>query len=281
MLESTSSSSPQPDSTPVAGSSSSHPARWPARTRKIAILGFGRTVKDCPWQDESWELWGMNGFWRAAEPDYGVKAPEERYSLWLDMHSVEYTRAYGKAAGFGDKQERWLEQPHAFPILMLGEDHAFPSVLRYPIEDVVARAGRDYFSSTVAYALAFALTLEDVAEVGLWGVDLTHDSEYAHQRPCAEYWCGRLEGAGIKVTRHEKSALLTQRFRYGYEGENPLLVELRAALMDQAVGLAKAVAKSREASEAALRQANTDDGALQTVRDILEHLGAWEHGGQI
>ena len=270
--------SPQPDSTPAAGSSSSLP---PVRTRKIAILGFGRTVKDCPWQDPSWELWGMNGFWRAAEPDYGVKAAEDRYTLWFDTHSIEYTRLYGKVAGFGDKQERWLEQPHPFPILMLGEDPAFPSVVPYPIETVVALTGRDYFTSTVAYALALALISGDVAEVGLWGIDLTHGTEYADQRPCAEYWIGRLEGAGIKVTRPEKSALLNQRFRYGYEGENPLLVELRDGLMKQVKGLEGAVEKSKATAEAALAQAHTDNGALQTVRDLLEHLSIWEHGGQI
>lgn len=283
--------SPQPD-LPAAGSSSSSgnhitvsASGWiperPARTRRIAILGFGRTVKDCPWQDESWELWGMNGFWRAAEPDYGVKAGEERFSLWFDMHTVEYTRAYGRVAGFGDAQERWLERPHPFPILMLDQDRAFPSVLPYPIEDVVAKVGRDYFTSTVAYALAFALTLDDVAEVGLWGIDLVHDTEYAAQRPCAEYWIGRLEAAGVKVAVHDRSALLKQRHRYGYEGENPLLAELRQALVVQAEGLAKAVAKSNAEIERAKAQAHTDDGALQTVRELLNRLDVWERGGQI
>lgn len=291
MLEST---SPQPDSSPAADSFASSaeavavarvleqlPARAPARTRKVAILGFGQTVKDCPWQDPSWELWAMNGFWRAAEPDYGIKAAEDRYTLWLDMHSVEYTRAYGKAAGFGDAQEKWLEQPHPFPILMLDEDPAFPSVHRFPIEDLVATLGRDYFTSTVAYAIAFALAQADVAEIALFGIDLTHGSEYEQQRPCAEYWVGRAEAAGIKVVIHEGSALLKQRHRYGYEGQNPLLAELRTQLIDQMTGITAAVQKNTAEAERLRDQLHTDDGALQAVRAVLERLDVWERGGRI
>ncbi len=245
--------------------------------RKVAILGFGRTVKDCPWEDPTWELWGMNGFWRAAEPDFGIKAPEERYSLWLDLHSVEYTRAYGKKAGFGDQQERWLELEHPFPVYMLEECEAFPSVVRFPIEQLIQKVGRDYFTSTVAYALAAGLALAldgKIQEVGLWGIDLVHDTEYADQRPCAEYWCGRLEGAGVKVTTHPNSAILRQRHRYGYEAANPLATELLAALVKQAEGLEKAVEKARG-------QSLVDHGALQTVREQIERIEAWERGGRV
>lgn len=253
----------------------------PLRTRKIAILGFGETVKDCPWQDPTWELWGMNGFWRAAEADFGITAPEDRYTLWFDMHSLAYTREYGKQAGFGDKQERWLEQPHPFRIFMLEDAPAFPSVDRFPIEDVSEELGRDYFTSTVAYALAYALTLPDVAEIGLWGIDLTHNSEYADQRPCAEYWAGRIEAAGIKLAIHEKSAMLRQRQRYGYEPENPMLGELRAVLQRQVAGLTEAIQKNQANADAIKAQMHTDDGALQTCRGLLDRLDVWERGGRI
>lgn len=276
MLESV--SYPPPVDYPAADTSFSRPVR----TRKLAILGFGETVRDAPVADPSWELVAMNGFWRAAEPDFQITAPEERYSLWLDMHTVEFTRAYGKAAGFDDKQERWLEKEHPFPIFMLDEDPVFPSVIRFPIEDVIAKVGRDYFTSSVAYALAWALAnLETVAEVGLWGIDLTHSSEYADQRPCAEYWIGRLESAGIKVTIHENSALLKQRQRYGYEIANPLYSEIRAAVMEQAASLSKAIQEGQAKQSDIMSQMHTDDGALQACRGILERLNVWNRGGRI
>lgn len=223
----------------------------------------------------------MNGFWRAAEPDYGIKAPEDRYTLWFDMHTVEYTRAYGQAAGFGDAQERWLEKPHPFPILMLDESPAFPAVRAFPLEAVVQKLGRDYFTSTVAYALTFALACDDIAEIGLWGIDLAHHTEYSDQRPCAEYWIGRAEAAGLKVTIHEESALLTQRYRYGYEDTNPLLVELRGHLNGVADQLAKSVAKGNEEMERLKCQAHTDDGARQMALSVLERVELWSRGGKV
>lgn len=268
---------PQPSVTVAGGSLPTHIRR----TRKVALIGFGATARDCPWQDESWELWGMNGFWRAAKADYGVEAPEERYSLWFDMHSRDYIEAYGKAAGVGDKQQEWLKQEHQFPIFMLEEHEEFPSVLAFPLELVVKMTGRDYFTSTVAYMLAFALAQADVAEVGLWGVDLVHSTEYEHQRPCAEYWIGRLEAAGITVTIHPDSALLNGRTRYGYEDTNPLLKELRAHLQMQAASVEKAVAKNREEQERLVAQMHTDDGAHQMIRGLLDRLDIWERGGRI
>ncbi len=261
--------------TPVAVSSEPRPAR------KIAILGFGRTVKDCPWQDPSWELIGMNGFWRAAKPDFGIDVPEERYALWFDMHSLEYTRAYGKKAGFGDAQERWLEKEHPFPVFMLEENPAFPSVLAFPIDDLVEKLGRDYFTSSVSYEIAYALCLPNVAEIGLWGIDLTHDSEYADQRPCAEYWIGRAEAMGIKVTVHEQSAMLKQRYRYGYEDANPLAGAMRAELTRQAAALTAAMAAHQEEIVQRTNQLHTDDGALQIIREVIGRLDTWGRGGRI
>jgi len=251
------------------------------RTRKVAILGFAETVKDCPWQDESWELWGMNGFWRAAEKDFGVKAAEERYSLWFDMHTIEYTREYGKVAGFGDAQERWLEKEHPFPIFMIEAAASFPSVRRFPIESVIASVGRDYFTSTVAYAIAYAAALPDVAEIGLWGIDLAHDSEYADQRPCAEYHIARAEDRGIKVTTHERSALMRQRVRYGYDQEHPLLTELRNGVQNQVSGLRKAIERHTAEMDRLRTQANTDDGALQAMTGLLSRLELYARGGRI
>lgn len=257
------------------------PFSAPTRTRKIAILGFGDTVSDAPIDDPSWDIWAMNGFWRAAEADHGIKAPEERYSLWFDTHTIEWTRQYGKAAGFGDAQERWLEKPHPFPILMLDESPAFPSVRRYPVEDVVAKLGRDYFTSTVAYALALAISQDDVAEISLWGIDLTHNTEYAQQRPCAEYWIGRADGLGIKVTTHEDSALMKQRFRYGCEPADDLCAQLKGAIRKQIDVASKAIDKSKAEMEHLRNQSHTDDGARQAMFVMLERLEEYSRGGRI
>jgi hypothetical protein len=262
-----------------------HSATYPPpapKGRRIAILGFSDTVRDAPVNDPSWELWAMNGFHRAAKPDFGIDVPEERYGLWLDMHTLQYTREYGKRAGIGDSQIEWLQKEHPFPILMLDEDPSLPSVRRYPIEDVIRiLGGRDYFTSTIAYALALALTLEGVTEIGVWGVDLVHDSEYADQRPCAEYYLGYAAARGVKLTIHEKSALLKQSHRYGYGNQNPMIEEMRGALQRRADVITKRIAQLKEENEKFVQEMQTQDGALQMVKNLFERLEIYERGGRL
>lgn len=251
------------------------------RTRKVAILGFSETVKDAPVNDPSWELWAMNGFWRAAKLDFGIDVPEDRYSLWFDMHTLDYTREYGAKAGFGDAQEKWLREPHPFPILMLQGESECPSVTAFPLEDVIASCGRDYFTSTVSYAIAYAAMQPDVAEIGLWGIDLVHDSEYADQRPCAEWHLALAESRGIKITTHEKSALLKQRHRYGYEMSDPFVADLRKGLETQRDALVKTLNDEQTELERLRAQIATNDGARQMVEMLLSRLSLYERGGRI
>lgn len=277
MLEATP-SYPQPVSRPAADSSFS--VALPRR-RRVAIIGFGATAKDAPWLDPSWELWAMNGWWRAAKPDFGVEVPEERYALWFDMHTAAFTREYGKQAGFGDAQNQWLQKPHPFPVFMLDEAPEYPSARAFPIAEVVDQLGRDYFTSTVAYAIAYAQTLPDVGEIGLWGIDLCHSSEYTDQRPCAEYWIARAEAAGVKITVAHGSALLKQRQRYGYQEGGELYRDMRAMLTIQAKGLEQAIEKRKAEQEALMAQLHTDDGALQSIRATLDRLEIYSRGGRV
>lgn len=253
----------------------------PRRHRRIAIIGFGRSAVDAPVADPSWELWGMNGFHRAASADFKLAFEEARWALWFDMHTLAYTREYGAKAKIGDAQEVWLQQPHPFPILSVEARPEWPSVEPYPIDDVIAKTGRDYFTSTIAYALALALTMDGVAEVGLWGIDLCHDTEYSDQRPCAEYWIARLEAAGVKISIHSASALLRQRGRYGYEPENELLRDLLADLRRHEAKQVEALAQHQAAMQALQAQAHTDDGALQQTRATIGRLEIWQRGGKV
>lgn len=255
------------------------------RGQRIAMLGFGKSVRECPWQDETWSLWGMNGFWRAAEKDFGITAAEERYTAWFDMHTEEYTREYGKQAGFGDAQDKWLCRMHPFPVYMLGRSDRYPSVWAYPIEEVVALVLRDYFTSTVAYMLAMALYRvrrgERISEVGLFGVDLVHDEEYGSQRPCAEYWVGRLEDAGVKVTLSEGSAICKQHRRYGYDPDSAIVREMLASMKRKRDQMAEAIQKMRAQREQLTSQLYTDDGAYQAVCGVIDYLENYNRGGKL
>lgn len=109
------------------------------------------------------------------------------------------------------------------PIYMLEKHDDIPMSVRYPIEEVTKLIGKatakdtPYLESSIAYMLAQAI-LENVDRVGIWGVDLHCESEYAYQRPNLEYLIGLARGKGVKVFIPPQSQLLTHAHGvpYGY-----------------------------------------------------------------
>jgi len=109
------------------------------------------------------------------------------------------------------------------PIYMLEKHDDIPMSVRYPIEEITELVGKatgretPYLESSIAYMLAQAV-LEKVGRVGIWGVDLHCESEYAYQRPNLEYLIGLARGKGVKVYIPPQSALLTHQHGvpYGY-----------------------------------------------------------------
>ena len=93
----------------------------------------------------------------------------------------------------------------------------------YPLNRVVECIGRDYLTSTPAYALALAIT-EGVDEIKLYGVHDATEREYIEQRPCLEWLLGLAEGRGIKLVLPALSPLLR-----GERYPNNRTMELAAA----------------------------------------------------
>lgn len=83
----------------------------------------------------------------------------------------------------------------------------------YPLDGVIKCIGRDYFGSTFGYMLAYAIYL-NVEKIKCWGIDLDNDTEWAVQRPNAEWLIGLAEGRGIKVDIAEGSSLM----KYNWKG---------------------------------------------------------------
>lgn len=100
------------------------------------------------------------------------------------------------------------------PVVMLEREDDIPTSIRFPMEKVAAiaktRQGTAYLESSIAYMVAMAvLELKAGDRIGIWGVDLHCDSEYAYQRPNLEYWLGVATGKGIKVYIPPQSALMS------------------------------------------------------------------------
>lgn len=171
------------------------------RRKKVALVGFAsNTLHNVPWDDPTFEVWGMN---------QGHMNFPRRGDRWFEMHSPEFT------ADVRDPQYiPWLAKLD-IPVYMIEVKDEFPTSLRYPIEDAIKYAGRDYFTSTVAFMLALA-AMEGFEEIHLYGINLAIGDEYFYEKPCAEWWLGYLAGKGIKIYVPHASSLLKQYLRYGY-----------------------------------------------------------------
>jgi hypothetical protein len=91
----------------------------------------------------------------------------------------------------------------------------------FPKDDIIRHFNylnidKGYFNSTIAWMLAFAI-MQGYEEITLFGIHLSHESEYFYQRPCVEFWIAIALEKGIKVNIPKDSDILNHHYLYGYE----------------------------------------------------------------
>lgn len=109
------------------------------------------------------------------------------------------------------------------PVVTSRKHPDYPALAEFPLEDVLNNLGHDYFNSTAAYAVAFAIHV-GAKIISLFGCDFTypnvHDAEKG--RACVEFWLGQAHARGIKINLPQTTTLLdscypkTSRL-YGYD----------------------------------------------------------------
>lgn len=244
--------------------------------KKIAICGFASsTTKYIPINDATWTIFCLNQLYRHLP----------RVDVHFDIHSY-----WEEGNVEGTDHAGWLAACE-IPVIMSAPDYArVPTAVQYPIDRLIAKHGIDYFTSTIALELAFALDLIDTAvearakqipmdgltlweardrvralyqeyTVGIFGVDLIVGTEYFVQKACAEFWIGQLESRGIFILLPPEAALLKQTHRYGWDREpNVGLVPL-SEYMSRAAMLAKK-------RDDAMAMIHTFSGAVQELERI-------------
>lgn len=183
--------------------------------KKLAIVGSAFTSKDAPYQDESFEIWGLNG----------MEIP--RATRWFEIH--DYSLQKGKVNYHGkDLGIPYLSYLDSLGITVYMQDEREEVKLseKFPYEELKTKY-RDYFTSTASFMLALALE-EDFDVVHIYGMDMAQSEEYGTQRPSVEYWIGRLEQKGVKVYIPPQSDLLKVAYTYGYESATTMKVKFRS-----------------------------------------------------
>lgn len=229
------------------------------RRKKVALIGFAtNTMHLVPWFDPEYELWGLN---------QGHTSFRRRADRWFEMHQPEYTEDVRDP-----NYLTWLASL-SIPVYMIEPRDEIPSSVRFPIEAAIQLAGRDYFTSTIAYMIALAL-LEGFEAIDLYGINLAIGTEYYHQKACAEWWIGFAEGRGKKVYVPRASAMLKQFARYGYSPEAEPNA-LTKALIEARIKL------YRSECEQALNAYHIKLGALREDEALLQAIEGQEHGADL
>lgn len=168
---------------------------------KIAIVGTAESTRGAaPYGDDSWQIWSLGANIHAIP----------RYDRWFELHHQRVLEACGAW------QQLYPKLKQAGEKLTIGHPNPnLPDAKLIPLEELMTAYGK-YFTSSIAWMIAMAIH-EKPTEIGIWGVEMQGDGEYAHQKPCCEYFLGMAKGMGIKVYVPEQSTLLRAERMYAIE----------------------------------------------------------------
>jgi len=209
------------------------------KPKKVAILGFAGTSRNlAPFNNPEWEIWGLNALYKEITWASNI-------TRWFEFHPRKDIASI--EAGGGPEYEAFLRQ---LKIPFYTEIHydEFPTSIPYPLEkicntfhigtdDIKSTIKNDhvefknvknaYLTNSISSMLALAIYEmlycdSGIEEIGTWGVDMAHSSEYSAQRPSVEYYLGILEGLRLtgklkNWTLPKESSLLKSKGVYGYE----------------------------------------------------------------
>lgn len=216
---------------------------------KIALVGTCPSSRMlAPYDDESWEIW-------ACSPDnaYG-RLP--RVSEWFEIHG---DLAWPESSEWGaPSYVRWLND-QTFPIWAI-DDSIIKKAKAFPKEMLLDKFGYYFFTSTFAWAFAFALT-KQVKTIALYGIDMSVNSEYAYQRPALQHFIWLAAQSNVEVIAPDESDILQPPPLYGFSDATPMGRKLAVRERE----LQTRVDKMRSQVEELQRNIAFLDGALEDV----------------
>ena len=141
----------------------------------IDIIGTGLTASSYDWGRDSYK-WSVSSF----------------HEIYADNVDLYFSMHEGQVLGLNNEI----------------------TLASYPLQDIQKEYDTNYFSSSIAYMIAYAL-YTGAKTINVYGVDMEHDTEYRYQRPCLAYWIGFAKAKGVSVTL--STVLDKVPYKYGYD----------------------------------------------------------------
>lgn len=218
----------------------------------LALLGTADTLGAAPYEDTNFEIWGV-----AQTTTYPVF---KRADLLFELHAPEYWRDKNVLA----RLRKWEG-----PTVMQRHYSEIPRSIAFPLETILQY--RRYHTTSITYMLALAyhsfLKTGKPKHVAMFGVHMEAREEYTEQRPCCEYWLGRMEGAGMDIF-NAAGAILASQGLYAYENYDVMCHKLR----DRIDGLRNGAALRENEEKTAQLKKHEQLGAAQEAEFWLREF---------
>lgn len=253
----------------------------------VAIVGCADSKNKTPFHlADQYEFWGVNNL--------HLTIPRAPWSRWFETHQItmlpngQYLRR-GKPDFRGQPVNLYLQslQNLGIPIYMQQPLHLVPNAVRYPLEEILAKYPRKYFTNTISYMIALALE-HGFKRIGLYGVDmavssqLRQQNEYGHQRPSCEYFIGIAEGRGVQVDIPDESDLLKTNFLYSFEEhkEDAHIAKIRELTASMAARRAQAEQKMKLEEQKVQQYIGAESMASEFLKIRFNELAKeqWKYG---
>ena len=179
--------------------------------RKVAIVGTAPSGVHAPYNDESWEIWGVG-----CRASYVVRADR-----WFELHRLS-GEPEDWASEWRNSIKKWS---HDCEVWMLYPENLGPKIVEFPHQRITSKFGTFFLTSTFGWMMALAID-EGVDEIGLWGVDMEYGTEYRSQRTGLRHFIDLARVLGIKITRLASGGVAYEPVPYPLIQDDPLLQKL-------------------------------------------------------
>ena len=178
---------------------------------RIAIVGACPSSRLlAPFNDPNWQTWGFS-------PNSAGKLPPTTH--WFEIHGDLGMSHNGLDKDDEAKYINWIKM---LPCkVYVQQIELFHNAEKFPAEELVQEFGPYWFTSTISWLMAFALT-QGVTELGIWGCDLSLIKEYSYQMPAVHRFMELYTERNIPIYVPPESELLNPPALYAYSETSPM-----------------------------------------------------------